>query len=192
MAIALCVVWNLSPNDRGNTSPQSNLQIALTGAATFYRTNQDSYVGIGGGSQLPAGVSSISQIAFGATFVSGDMAATGTNTISIFAPSSSQVVMTEYRSETQSCWGVLSVTRSQPRPYFRAYLSTAYVGTYYFRGSSTPTDSPGSKQLLVGAGTRERIVGRKGLDTCAASSSARAMLVCHRAIGRRATDWASG
>jgi hypothetical protein len=148
VAIALCVVWNQGPNHMGNDSPQSNLQIALTGASTFYRTNQDSYVGIGGGSQLPGGVSSISQIVFGVTFVSGDKAATGTNTISLLAPSSSQVVMTEYRSETQTCWGVLNVTATQTRPYFPAYPSTAKVGTYYFRGTSSASTNCAAAKLV--------------------------------------------
>ena len=77
VAIALCVVEfsHLHPTEIGpganSTAAQANLQTAMTGAATFYASNHDSYVGIDGRPQLGAGVSSISEIEIGLTFISG-------------------------------------------------------------------------------------------------------------------------
>ena len=120
-----------------NTAAYSNLRTALSGAATFYASNHASYLGIDGGPQLAAGVSSIGQIDIGLTFVSGGEASTGPNRISIFAPSRSVVVMTAYSKGIRVCWGILSVTHSSARPYFPVFPSTADVGTFYFKGRSS-------------------------------------------------------
>ena len=44
---------------------QSNLQTALTGGNVFYSSNHDSFTGIGGGTPLAPGVSSIAKLATG-------------------------------------------------------------------------------------------------------------------------------
>ena len=113
VAIALCVV-EFSPSHpteigpgANSTAAQANLQTAMTGAATFYASNHDSYVGIDGGPQLPAGVSSIAELDIGLTFIAGHQASTGPNIISIVAPSPLVVVVTAYGKGIQTCWGIL-------------------------------------------------------------------------------------
>jgi hypothetical protein len=99
VVIALCVVWNLSPNDtRGNPgdATQANLLTTLEGGGMFYSANNDNYEGITGRPQLPAGVSSIAEIDIGLTYIAGDQASTGPNIISIVAASPSVVIMTAY------------------------------------------------------------------------------------------------
>ena len=118
------------------TAAQANLQTALTGAATFYASNHDSYVGIDGGPQLPAGVSSIAGIT-GLRYVAGYRASTDPNMVSIYSPSRSVLVVTAYSKGLQTCFGILRVPRSRAHPYFPAYPSTANVGTFYFRGTSS-------------------------------------------------------
>ena len=55
--------------------------------------------------------------------------------VSIHAASESVLVLTAYSNETQTCWGVLSVSRKQARPYFSGFPSTADVGTFRFKGA---------------------------------------------------------
>ena len=110
----------------------------MMGAATFYASNHDSYVGIDGGRQLPTGVSSIAEITT-LRYVAGYSASTSPNMISIYAPSRFVLVVTAYGRETRTCWGILRVARSRARPYFPAYPSTANMGTYYFKGVSSPS-----------------------------------------------------
>jgi hypothetical protein len=146
VVIALCVVEfsHLRPTEIGpganSTAAQANLQTAMTGAATFYASNHDSYVGIDGGPQLAAGVSSIAEMTE-LTYVAGYRASTDPNMVSIYAPSRSVLVVTAYGMETRTCWGVLRVARTRTRPYFPAYSSTANVGTYYFHGGSSSSAS---------------------------------------------------
>lgn len=142
VAIALCVVEfsHFRPTEIGpsanSTAAQANLQTAMTGAATFYASNHDSYVGIDGGPQLPAGVSSIAGIT-GLRYVAGYRASTDPNMVSIYSPSRSVLVVTAYSKGLQTCFGILRVPRSRAHPYFPAYPSTANVGTFYFRGTSS-------------------------------------------------------
>jgi hypothetical protein len=142
VAIALCVVEfsHFRPTEIGpsanSTAAQANLQTAMTGAATFYASNHDSYVGIDGGPQLPVGESSIAEITE-LRYVSGYRASTGPNFVSIYAPSKSVLVVTAYGRETRTCWGVLRVAQTRADPYFAAFPSTAAAGTYYFHGASS-------------------------------------------------------
>ena len=144
VGIALCVVWG-PPLEPAQRRPSANLtpplrrtyRLPLAGAETFYAANDHAFVGIDGGPQLPAGVSSISEIDIGLTFIPGDQASTGPNIISIVAPSPSVLVMTAYSKGIQTCWGILRVARSRARPYFPAYPATASVGTFYFQGASS-------------------------------------------------------
>ena len=143
VVIALCVVvvsrshTTCNRCDANNTAAQANLQTALIGAGTYYASNDHSYLGIDGGPQLPAGVSSISEIEIGLTFISGNHPSTAPNIISIVAASPSVVVVTAYAKGPATCFGILHVARSREHPYFPAYPSTANVGTYYFKGTSS-------------------------------------------------------
>ena len=138
VVIALCVVEfsHLHPTEIGpganSTAAQANLQTAMTGAATFYASNHDSYVGIDGGPQLPAGVSSIAEIDIGLTFIAGYQASTGPEHRQHLAPSRSVLVMTAYGKGIQTCWGILRVARSRARPYFPAYPSHRQRGHVLF------------------------------------------------------------
>jgi hypothetical protein len=142
VVIALCVVEfsHSHPTEIGpganSTAAQANLQTAMTGAATFYASNHDSYVGIDGGPQLPTGVSSIAEITT-LRYVAGYSASTSPNMISIYAPSRFVLVVTAYGRETRTCWGVLRVAQTRANPYFAAFPSTAAAGTYFFRGGSS-------------------------------------------------------
>jgi hypothetical protein len=142
VAIALCVVEfsHEHPTEVGpganSTAAQANLQTAMTGAATFYASNHDSYVGIDGSPQLPAGVSSIAEITE-LTYVAGYRASTDPNMVSIYAPSRFVLVVTAYGRETRTCWGVLRVARTRANPYFPAYPRTTAAGTYYFHEPSS-------------------------------------------------------
>ena len=141
VVIALCVVWNPSANDnRGNNgsgnAAQTNLQTALTGATSFLAANHESYLGIDGGPQLLTGVSPISKIDIGITFIPARVGSTGPDIISIFAPSRSVLVMTAYSKAMRICWGIGRATRSLAHPFLPSFPSTANAGTYYFRAAS--------------------------------------------------------
>ena len=107
----------------------------MTGAGIFYRSNNQSYEGVDGGTQLRAGVPAISDINHSATFVPGDQAPTEPGMVSIHAANDTILVLTAYSNETQTCWGVLSVHSKQARPYFSGFPSTADVGTFRFKGT---------------------------------------------------------
>jgi hypothetical protein len=143
VVIALCVLWNPSTNGindvRGNPgdATQANLLTTLKGGGMFYFANNHNYEGITGGPQIRAGVSSIAEIDIGMTYIAGYRSSTAPNIVSVVAPSRSVLVMTAYSKGFQTCWGILKVTRTRAHPYFSAYASTAHVGTYYFRGTSS-------------------------------------------------------
>lgn len=109
----------------------------MTGAATFYASNHNTYVGIAGGPQLEAVVSSIAEIDSELTLIPGNQSSPAPNVVSVYAHSGSVLVMTAYAKEPATCFGILSVARTRARPYFRAYPSTARAGTYYFTGASS-------------------------------------------------------
>lgn len=95
------------------------------------------HVGIDGGLQLAAGVSSIAEIDIGLTFIPGDESSSSPNVVSVDAHSGSVLVMTAYAKGPATCFGILSVARTRAHPYFPAYPITAIVGTYYFKGTSS-------------------------------------------------------
>ena len=104
--------------DANNTAAQANLQTALTGAETYYAANDHSYVGIDGGPQLPAGVSSISEIDIGLTFIAGDQSSPAPNVVSIYAPSPSVVVVTAYAQGDSDLLGHSQGGSQQDTPVF--------------------------------------------------------------------------
>jgi type IV pilus assembly protein PilA len=92
-----------------NTAAQANLQTALTGADTFYTANNQNYVGLYGGT----GVSTITAIDTGLTYVSGS-ATTKSNTISVNTGNSgSWVVLAAYAPGTKDCWIVVDLKTVQ-------------------------------------------------------------------------------
>lgn len=136
-AVKLWRRWYMSHHLQASydTAAQTKVLHAMTGAGIFYRSNNQSYEGVEGGPQLRAGVPAISAIHRVATFVPGDQAPTEPGMVSIYAASESVLVLTAYSNETQTCWGVLSVSRRQARPYFSGFPSTADVGTFRFKGA---------------------------------------------------------
>ena len=120
---------------RYDTAAQAKVLAAMTGAGIFYRSNDESYEGVEGGEQLRAGVPAITHIHRSATFVPGYQAPTEPGMVSMHAASESVLVLTAYSNETETCWGVLSVSRKQDRPYFSGFPSTAEVGTFRFKGA---------------------------------------------------------
>ena len=92
----LSLAHDLRALRRRTTRREANLQTALSGAETYYAANDHSYVGIDGGPELPAGVSSISEIEIGLTFIPGNQSSPAPNVVSIYAHGPSVVVVTAY------------------------------------------------------------------------------------------------
>ena len=114
---AFCSGCGTSAVARDLTSAQSNLITALTGAGVLYSANHDSYVGIEGGSQLSTGVSSITELDTGLTYVSGNQVSIRPNVVSIYSPDPSVLVITTVGTRPKICWGILSLKRPRSRPY---------------------------------------------------------------------------
>jgi type IV pilus assembly protein PilA len=99
-----------------NTAAQANLQTALTGADTFYTANNQTYVGLYGGT----GVSTITAIDTGLTYLSGTgptAASTKSNQISVNTTSTvnpgSWVVLAAFAPGTKDCWIIVDLKSSQ-------------------------------------------------------------------------------
>lgn len=120
---------------------QSNLRTALSGAGSFYSSNHDSYLGIGGTLQPPPGVSSIAKLDTGLRYVSGHRGSINQDVISVYAPSRSVLVMSAYGPGIQICWGILAIRRNRAHPYFPAFRSTASSGVFYFKTGSSASAS---------------------------------------------------
>lgn len=105
-----------------NTAAQSNLQTALTGADTFYTNNNQTFTGIYGGS----GVSTITAIDTGLSYVSSTGNSSGPHVVSVAELNGSSFVAVAYATGTRDCWGVLDNKATG------SALGEAQVGTYYF------------------------------------------------------------
>ena len=93
-----------------NTAAQANLQTALTGADTYYTSNNQTYAYILWPTAVPA-VSTITAIDTGLTYVSGS-ATTKSNTISILtqpAGAGGWLIMTAFAPGTKDCWVVVDL-----------------------------------------------------------------------------------
>ena len=114
-----------------NTAAQANLQTALTGADTFYTNSNQTYAGLDGG---VAGVSTISAIDTGLTYVSGS-ATTKSNTISVNTGNGGTwVVLTAYAPGTKDCWIIVDLKSVQTvavAGLTSAQSSAWSTGTYY-------------------------------------------------------------
>jgi hypothetical protein len=117
-----------SPGDQ-DTTAESNLQMAMTGALTFYTSANQSYTGIMVG--VP-GVSSITQFTLGLSIVPASTASTGPNTISLRESGGEVLVITAYAPSSGICYGILDIRAPTDTPVFPEYPETTANGTYYF------------------------------------------------------------
>jgi type IV pilus assembly protein PilA len=111
-----------------NTAAQANLQTALTGADTFYTNSNQTYSGIYMSGQ--PGVSTISQIDTGLTYISGTTATSKSNTISIKASGAlGYLILAAFAPGTKDCWIVVDQKATQATAVITGVpLAT---GTYY-------------------------------------------------------------
>ena len=119
--VAFCSGCGTSAVARNLTTAQSNLFTALTAARTFYSANHDSYVGVEGGSQLASGVSSITGLDTGLTYISGHQVSIRPNVVSTYSPSPSVLVITTVGTGPRVCWGILSLRHNRTHPYLSAF-----------------------------------------------------------------------
>jgi type IV pilus assembly protein PilA len=107
-----------------NTAAQANLQTALTGADTFYTSNNQTYTGLYGGT----GVSTITAIDTGLTYTNPG-SSTKSNVVSlIFNGTSGYVILAAFAPGTRDCWFVLDQKAAQGTAIDGAPAAT---GTYY-------------------------------------------------------------
>jgi hypothetical protein len=112
-----------------DTTAESNLQTAFTGAKTYFEAANQTYAGVLNSTT----VSNITTLDTGLTFVPGSKASTDVGTVSIrdFG-SGAGVEMTAYAPSSGVCYGILDLTAALNGPLFPEYPQTAAVGTYFF------------------------------------------------------------
>ena len=125
-----------------DTAAESNLQTALIGADTFYTQYNQTYTGIYGG----AGLSTITAVDTGLTYVPSPTASTDPSTISIRESAGEVLEMTAYAPASGTCWGILDMKSSTAAPVFPDYPETTAPGTYYF---SNPQSSTGNCKATI-------------------------------------------
>jgi type IV pilus assembly protein PilA len=109
-----------------NTAAQANLQTALTGADTFYTSNNQTYSNLLGG----AGVSTITAIDTGLTYTS-TAATSKSNTISLaYSGGGGLLVMAAYSPGTKDCWVIQDQKSQQASGGVNGETNPA-AGTYY-------------------------------------------------------------
>jgi hypothetical protein len=118
------------------TAAQANLQTALTGADTFYTSNNQTYAGINA-SNIAPGV--------GLAFVPASTASVSPGPISF------REVMTAYAPSSGICYGVLDMKASTDTPVFPDYPETTATGTYYF--TNQQASSGNCKATITSAAT---------------------------------------
>jgi type IV pilus assembly protein PilA len=111
-----------------NTATQANLQTALTGADTFYASNNQTYTGLYGG----IGVSTITAIDTGLTYVTG-AATTKSNTISVLTGNSGGwAILAAFAPGTKDCWVIVDIKTTVGAAVTTSMPATDYsAGTYY-------------------------------------------------------------
>ena len=125
------------------TAAQANLQTALTGADTFYTSNNQTYAGINA-SNIAPGV--------GLAFVPASTASVSPGPISFREASGGAVlVMTAYAPSSGICYGVLDMKASTDTPVFPDYPETTATGTYYF--TNQQASSGNCKATITSAAT---------------------------------------
>ena len=129
-----------------NTAAQANLQTALTGADTYYTSNNQSYNGIYG----VTGVSGITAIDTGLTYSSGGTT-TKSNTISLYQTTAgSTLIMAAFAPGTKDCWVIVDMKSTVT--------------------SFPTTTAPSQGASFLTAGTYYGVI-RNGTGTCAASAT---------------------
>jgi type IV pilus assembly protein PilA len=136
-----------------NTAAQANLQTALTGADTYYTSNNQTYLGIYNGG---TGVSGITAIDTGLTYSSGGTT-TKSNVISLFqANSGSTLIMAAFAPGTKDCWVVVdmktTVTTFPTTTAPSQGASFLNAGTYYGVIRNDTTACAASATMAVPAG----------------------------------------
>ena len=117
-----------------NTAAQANLQTALTGADTFYTDSNQTFSGVYGGT----GVSTITAIDTGLSYVTGTTSSSGPHVVSIYATGAGSVlILTAYAAGTHDCWGILDIKSTQGS----TVLTKTATGTYYFLQTGSSTSS---------------------------------------------------
>ena len=120
-----------------NTAAQANLQTALTGADTYYTSDNQTYSGIDVAGQ---GVSNISQIDTGLTYVS-QADSTKANVVSLdvatVTPAKTVLVLAAFSPGTNDCW----IVQDQKSTITAFDGAPTAAGTYYsvIKGSSPTT-----------------------------------------------------
>ncbi|MGD0983632.1 MAG: prepilin-type N-terminal cleavage/methylation domain-containing protein [Acidimicrobiales bacterium] len=150
LAIAIPTFLSVTKS-ANNTAAQANLQTALTGADTFYTNANQTYSGID--MSTNAGVSDITQIDTGLTYVSGAIS-TGPNVISLYTNGSSALELVAWSKGTRDCWVVVDLKATATAAY--AGLSgTQAAGTYYGVERNTPSSNckATSSATMPGGGT---------------------------------------
>ncbi len=116
-----------------NTAASSNLQTALTGAETYYTTNNGSYSGIFGG----ASVSNITQEGTGLDYVTGASPSTKSGVISLFYKDANNIVMTAWNGSSR-CYAIAA--EKTPSAFVGTNVPAA-ADTYYGWFSATSSTS---------------------------------------------------
>jgi len=124
LAIAIPTFLSVTKS-ANNTAAQANLQLALTGAKTFYTNEGQTYQNLLGG----ATVSDIQQIDTGLSYVTGTSASAGPHQISAYTGNNgTYVILTGFAVGTNDCWGILDVSS----PQASAVQGHSGTGTFFF------------------------------------------------------------
>lgn len=119
--------------EANNTAVQANLQLAFTGAKTFYTNEGQTYSGILGGAGV-TGVSDIQQIDTGLSYVTSSTGSSGSHQVSVFPGNGgTYLVMAAWAPGTQLCWVLLDI----PTPQTTAVQGhSSAIGTWFmlYRG----------------------------------------------------------
>ncbi len=124
--LAIAIPTFLSTTKSANkTAAQANLQTALLAADAYFTQANQTFAGIDTGGN--AGVSDISAIDTGLTYVSGTAAnSTGLNVVSLWTDESNSLVMAAYSPGQRDCWYLIDL---------KAPSSTIWgglgIGTWY-------------------------------------------------------------
>ncbi|HLN05910.1 MAG TPA: prepilin-type N-terminal cleavage/methylation domain-containing protein [Acidimicrobiales bacterium] len=136
LAIAIPTFLSTTKN-AGNTAAEANLELALTGAKSYYTTanEQQSYSGID--VAYTGGPSTISQIAGAPVFLSG-INSTGPNIISLSTAgngTNDALEMTAWAAGSRDCWIVVDLAAVQAGP---GVLGETQPGTYFAVDQDVP------------------------------------------------------
>ena len=145
-----------------NTAAQSNLQTALTGAKTYFEAANQTYVGINGGTTT---ASPITQIDTGLQYVTGSVASTASNVVSLWVTQSgtaagADIILAAWSAGTKICWAIEDNTATGASGGTWTWTASGSlpgpttVGTFYGQlGGITQTACVAKTVAIVTAGT---------------------------------------